>query len=215
MILESLAVGPFQANCYILGDTHTQQALVIDPGAEFERIWDKMVKLNLNVENIVLTHAHGDHIGAVRELVEKTKAELLLHPDDYPLLINPKQNLSDIYGLPISVKTATRFLKENDQVICGDIALRVIHTPGHTPGGICLLGEKILFSGDTLFHGSIGRTDFNYSSLERLLEALENKILILEDDIKIYPGHGPASSLGWEREYNPFLREGFLSQYRN
>ena len=214
MILETLAVGPFQSNCYIVGDSNTKQSLVIDPGAEFERIWDKIVKLNLNVEKIVLTHAHGDHIGAVRELVEKTKPQLLLHQDDYPLLINPKQNLSDVYGFPISVQTAARFLKENDQVVCGDIALRVIHTPGHTPGGICLIGEKILFSGDTLFHGSIGRTDFNYSSLEKLLEAIEHKILNLEDDTKIYPGHGPASTLGWERNNNPVLRKSFLSQYR-
>lgn len=215
MLLETLAVGPFQANCYVLGDNVSRQAMVIDPGAEFDRVWDRITKLNLKVGKIVLTHAHGDHIGAVSELKERTGAELLLHKDDYPLLTDPRQNGSQNYGIPIAVKEASGFLKEDGEISCDSIRLKVIHTPGHTPGGICLLGEKVLLTGDTLFNGSIGRTDFSYSSLEKLLHALETKILPLDDETKIYPGHGPASKLGWERRYNPFLQKSFLSQYRS
>ena len=214
MILESLAVGPFQANCYIVGDSESHLALVIDPGAEIEKIWDEVSRHSLQVKSIVLTHAHGDHIGAVSELLERTGAELVLHQDDYPLLIDPGKNGSANYGYPISINGPTRFVKEGEIVECGQIKLKVIHSPGHTPGGICLLGDKLLFTGDTLFYGSIGRTDFSYSSLQQLLQSIGDKLLLLEDDIKIYPGHGPASTLGWEKEYNPFLQPSFLYQYR-
>jgi hydroxyacylglutathione hydrolase len=213
MILETLAVGPFQANCYIVGDEESRQALVIDPGAEFERIREVLQSHKLKVDKIALTHAHGDHIGAVRELLVQTQAELHLHEADLPLLTSPKYNLSEAYGLPIAVKTATKFLTEGDRLTCGSISLRVIHTPGHTPGGICLYGNGILFTGDTLFNGSVGRTDFPYSSTETLMQSIATKILALNDDIKIYPGHGPASNLGWEKKYNPFLAKGYLSQF--
>ena len=213
MILETLAVGPFQANCYILGDEESRQALVIDPGAEFDRIKATLQSLKLKVDKIVLTHAHGDHFGAVKELFEQTQAELYLHEADLPLLTNPKYNLSEAYGLPLAIKTDTKFMSEGDQLTCGSINLRVIHTPGHTPGGICLYGNGILFTGDTLFNGSVGRTDFPYSSTGALMQSIATKILALDDDIKIYPGHGPASRLGWEKKYNPFLAKGYLSQF--
>jgi glyoxylase-like metal-dependent hydrolase (beta-lactamase superfamily II) len=213
MILETLAVGPFQANCYILGDETTRQALVLDPGADFEKIIDTLQSHQLKVDKIVLTHAHGDHIGAVRELMEQTQAELYLHEADLPLLTNPKYNLSEAYGLPIAVKTSTKFLLEGNEVTCGTVRMTVIHTPGHTPGGICLLGDGFLFTGDTLFNGSVGRTDFPYSSTEILMQSIVAKIMVLDDETKIYPGHGPASRLGWEKKYNPFLAKGFLFQF--
>ena len=214
MILETLALGPFQANCYLVGDSESHQALVIDPGAEIEKIWDKVSRHNLQVEQIVLTHAHGDHLGAVSELLERTAAELLLHKDDHPLLVDPGQNGSANYGYPISINSPVHFLDEGDLVECGQIKLKVLHTPGHTPGGICLYGDRLLFTGDTLFYGSIGRTDFSYSSLQQILQSIGDKLLSLEDDIKIYPGHGPSSTLGWEKQYNPFLQPSFLYQYR-
>lgn len=214
MILETLAVGPFQANCYIVGDSESHQALVIDPGAEFDKIWDKVARHSLQVKKIVLTHAHGDHIGAVSELLEKTAAELLLHKNDHPMLVDSNKNGSANYGYPISINGPVHFLEEGDLMECGQIRLKVLHTPGHTPGGICLLDDKALFTGDTLFYGSIGRTDFSYSSLQQLLQSIWDKLLLLEDDIKIYPGHGPASTLGREKEYNPFLQPSFLYQYR-
>ena len=215
MILESLAVGPFQANCYILGEENSRKCLVIDPGAEFDRIWSKISYLGLEVEKIVLAHAHGDHIGAVRELVEKTGVKVWLHKEDYPLLADPKKNLSGNFGFPISVNDAAHFVEEGQEVSCGEIKLKVIHTPGHTPGGICLFGDDILFSGDSLFYGSIGRTDFHYSSLETLLDSLGSKILSLSDHTKVYPGHGPATTIGRERHNNPFLQSSFLYQYKH
>ena len=214
MLLETLPVGPFQANCYVLGDEQSKKGIVIDPGAEFTKIWDRISKHNLHVEKVILTHAHGDHIGAVSELLEKTQAELLLHQEDYSMLTNPLKNDSANYGFPVSVNGEAKFITEGEVVECGDIKLKVIHTPGHTPGGICLLGDKILFTGDTLFYGSIGRTDFPGSSLQKLLHSLGDKILPLDDDVKIYPGHGPSSTLGWEKQYNPFLQPSFLYQYR-
>ncbi len=214
MLLETLPVGPFQANCYILGEATGKNGIVVDPGAEFDKIWDRISKHQLLIEKVVLTHAHGDHIGALSELLDQTKVELLLHQDDYPMLTDSRKNGSADYGYPVSVNYPAKFLNEGDLIECGDVKLKVFHTPGHTPGGICLLADKLLFTGDTLFYGSIGRTDFPYSSLQKLLASISDKLMPLGDEIKIYPGHGPSSTLGWEKQYNPFLQSSFLYQYR-
>ena len=207
MILERIVVGPFEVNCYILGDSKTKEVVVIDPGEDFPVVWDTIQEARYNVKGIVLTHGHADHIGAVGELKSKTQAPIYIHPEDKEMLSNPKLNRSIYFGVAITAPPADKLLKEGDILKIGNISLKVIHTPGHTPGGICLEYDKILFTGDTLFAGSIGRTDFPGSSFQSLINSIKKKLLILPDEIEIFPGHGPSSSIGEERVSNPFLQE--------
>ncbi|MCI0530438.1 MAG: MBL fold metallo-hydrolase [candidate division Zixibacteria bacterium] len=215
MILNKIVVGQYQANCYILGDETTGRGIVIDPGAEFLRIWGEISQLNLTVEKILLTHAHIDHIGAVSEMVKRTKAELFLHPADLSLYSSTSEKLNASFSGQHEQIYQPEALEENMEITCGEIELAVRHTPGHTLGSVCLLGRGTLFTGDTLFHGSIGRTDFPYASLEQILVSIQEKILRLDDQTVIYPGHGPRTNLEWERKYNPFLRKEFLQQHQN
>ena len=210
MILERLVVGPFEVNCYIFGDQKTKEVLVIDPGEDFPLIWDRIQKSNYQVKALVLTHGHADHIGAVRELKNETKAPLLIHASDKEMLTDPTSNRSTFFGFSITAPTADKILREGEILSVGDLTLKVIHTPGHTAGGICLEHNKILFTGDTLFAGSIGRTDFPNSSFETLINSIKQKVLILKDEVTIYPGHGPSSTIGEERVNNPFLQEEFV-----
>ena len=207
MILERLVVGPFEVNCYIFGEDKTKEVFVIDPGEDFPLIWDRIQEADYKVKGIVLTHGHADHIGAVTELKNRTQAPIFIHSEDKEMLTDPKLNHSLFFGFSITAPQADKLLKEGDILSIGNLTLKVIHTPGHTPGGICLEYAKILFSGDTLFAGSIGRTDFSGSSFQSLINSIKKKILILPDEITIYPGHGPFSSIGEERAYNPFLQE--------
>lgn len=207
MILERLVVGPFEVNCYIFGDKKTKEILVIDPGDDFPLIWDRISESEYQVKGIVLTHGHADHIGAVTELKNKTLAPIYIHPEDKDMLPDPKLNRSIYFGFSVTSPPADKILKEGDMLQIGELNLKVIHTPGHTPGGICLEYDKILFTGDTLFAGSIGRTDFPGSSFQTLINSIKKKILTLPDEITIYPGHGPSSTIGEERVNNPFLQE--------
>ncbi len=207
MILERLVVGPFEVNCYIFGDKRTKEVLVIDPGEDFPLIWETISQAEYQVKGIVLTHGHADHIGAVTELKNRTSAPIYIHPEDKEMLTDPKLNRSLYFGFSVTSPAADKFLKEGDLLQIGALTLKVTHTPGHTPGGICLEYDKILFTGDTLFAGSIGRTDFPGSSFQTLINSIKKKILILSDEITIYPGHGPSSTIGEERVNNPFLQE--------
>ena len=215
MLLNRIVVGQYQANCYILGNETTRRGIVIDPGAEFLRIWEEISRLNLTVEKILLTHAHIDHIGAVAEMVKKTQAKLFLHPADLLLYSSMSEKLNADFSGQSEQIIQPEALEENMEIICGEIKLTVRHTPGHTRGSVCLLGGGTLFTGDTLFHGSIGRTDFPYASLEQILVSIQEKILTLDDQTVIYPGHGPRTNLEWERKYNPFLRKEFLQQHQH
>lgn len=194
-------------NCYIFGDDKTKEVVVIDPGEEFPLIWEKIQEAEYEVKGIVLTHGHADHIGAVAELKNKTEAPIYIHPEDQEMLTDPKLNRSLYFGVAITAPQADKLLKEGEILKIGNVSLKVIHTPGHTPGGVCLEYDKILFSGDTLFAGSIGRTDFPGSSFQSLIYSIKRKLLILPDEIEIFPGHGPSSTIGEERVSNPFLQE--------
>lgn len=194
-------------NCYIFGDDKTKEVVVIDPGEEFPLIWEKIQEAEYEVKGIVLTHGHADHIGAVAELKNKTEAPIYIHPEDQEMLTDPKLNRSLYFGVAITAPQADKLLKEGEILKIGSVSLKVIHTPGHTPGGICLEYDKILFTGDTLFAGSIGRTDFPGSSFQSLIYSIKRKLLILPDEIEIFPGHGPSSTIGEERVSNPFLQE--------
>jgi glyoxylase-like metal-dependent hydrolase (beta-lactamase superfamily II) len=199
-----------ETNCYVLGDEKTKQYLVIDPGGDLEIIEDYLKKLKLKVKYIILTHGHVDHIGALASLKRTTGAEILIHSKDSAMLYDPNQNLSIFSGDKIVPTKADRLLEEGDVIQCGGIKLGVLHTPGHTPGGISLLTDKIIFTGDSLFCGSIGRTDFPGSSYQKLIKSIKEKLMSKDDDFIIYPGHGPSSTIGEERRNNPFLTGDFL-----
>ncbi len=197
-------VGPIAANCYIVGDEAAGQGMVIDPGDEAGKILARINKLELDIKHIVLTHGHLDHAGALAEVKEATGADVAVHARDKAVLED--KSLSILLDIPYKAPPVIgRLLEDRNVVSVGGLDFIVIHTPGHTPGGICLLGDGVLFSGDTLFRGSIGRADFTGGSYERLMESIQDNLMVLDDDIKVYPGHGPATTIGAERRGNPFL----------
>jgi len=157
------------------------------------------------VEYIINTHGHVDHIGANAEVKRATGAKLLIHKDDAKMLTSSAANFSLFMGHPVTSPAADELLAEGDEIKVGNLVLKVLHTPGHTPGGICLVHELTIFSGDTLFYGSIGRTDFPGGSYRTLIKSIKEKLMVFPDEAVVYPGHGPATSIGFERQYNPFL----------
>lgn len=206
MILRRLIVSVFQTNCYILGCSITQKAVVIDPGDDVEKIIEELKKDRLSLEYILNTHGHIDHAGGNGKLKELTHAKIMIHPADLDLLKN-----APVYTQIFGVKTHTSpcpdgFLKEGATIKAGEeISLKVIHTPGHSPGSVSFLGNTIVFVGDTLFADSIGRTDLRGGSYVSLIDSVKSKLIPLGDSIKVYPGHGPATTIGREKKYNPFL----------
>lgn len=207
MILETLVVGSIGANCYIVGCEKTKAALVIDPGGEGDRILQRVDELGLNVELVVNTHGHLDHIAENKYLREKTGAKLAIHKDDAEMLVDPEKNLSALFdsGSPIISPPADILLSDGDELKFGEYTIQVLHTPGHTVGSICLKLDKTLFTGDTLFVGSIGRTDFPGGSYSEILNSIKTKLYPLDDDLTVYPGHGPRTTLGHEKRNNPYV----------
>lgn len=208
MLLEKLAVGAYAANCFIIGDEETRTGIVIDPGGEAERIFKKTESMGLKIESILLTHGHGDHIGAVETLKKLTGAAVLCHHEEAEMMLDPSINLTvNMNGPTISFK-ADKTIGDGDVVTTGKLKIKVIHTPGHTVGGICLYldSEKVLFSGDTLFYGSIGRSDLPGGSHKQLVGSILNKLMKLDDSVTVYPGHGASTTIGFERRKNPFLQ---------
>ncbi len=210
MIHEILAVGPLQCNCSIIGDETTREAMVIDPGDDIADILALTGKHNLQVKQIVVTHAHIDHVGGAMKLRAATGASILLNQNDSALL-----KMLDIQAAWIGMPAPGRVeidqsVGESDKVQAGPLVAQVMHTPGHTEGSICLYfpAEKKLIAGDTLFAGSIGRTDLPGGSFDKIIRSLHEKVLALPDDTVVVPGHGPLTSIGEERESNPFLRKG-------
>ncbi|MBL7081560.1 MAG: MBL fold metallo-hydrolase [Candidatus Omnitrophica bacterium] len=200
MILKTVVVGSMQANCYIFGSDKTKDVVVIDPGDDYEKI---STCLNgLNAKYVINTHGHIDHIGANTRF----NLPILIHRLDNQLLKNPQLNLSFLLGFPFSSPEASRLLEEADTIRAGEISLEVIHTPGHTPGGICLKYDNLIFTGDTLFKEGIGRTDLPYGSQSDLMNSIKKKLLVYGDEVTIYPGHGPQSTIGEEKRNNPFLK---------
>lgn len=205
MFLDTLVVGPLQVNCYIVACERTKQALVIDPGDEGERILRALTASGLQLKTVVNTHGHFDHVGGNGLLVEATGAELLIHAADAPLLAKAGQHAAK-YGLPASASPEpSRTLAGGEALTVGELAVGVIHTPGHTPGGISLLVEGHLFAGDTLFAGSVGRTDLPGGSFETLEASIRDRLYVLPDATVVHPGHGPDTTIGREKRTNPFV----------
>lgn len=205
MKIVTLPVGSIEANCYLIYDETSNEALIIDPGAQGQLIMNKVDELGLKVKYIVNTHGHGDHIGANQYVKDTTGAVLLVHEEDGPMLTDPGKNLSSMMGLSINKPTPDRLLQEGDSIQVGSLSFTFIHTPGHTPGGICMIGHGVCFSGDTLFDGSVGRSDFPGGSHDQLINSIKNKLLTLPMTTMVYPGHGNPTTIGREMKSNPFL----------
>lgn len=206
MIVQMLTVGPIMANCFIVGCDETKHAAVIDPGDEADRILLSLSEASLTVKYIINTHGHFDHVGGNRRLKEVTGADLLIHPLDAPMLSQLSASAAR-WGLKSEDSPPPdRELKEEDIIKFGTIQMKVLHTPGHTPGGISLHTGGHVFVGDTLFSGSIGRTDFPGGDYKTLISSIQNKLFILDDDVKVMSGHGPETSIGHEKQTNPFAR---------
>lgn len=209
MIHEILPVGPLQCNCSIIGDEASREAMVIDPGDDIADVLAIIQKHNLTVKQIVITHAHIDHVGGAMKVRAATGAPILLNHNDYTLL-KMLDLQADWVGMQSPGKVEIdHSLNEQDTVEAGSLLANVMHTPGHTEGSICLYfpTEKKLIAGDTLFAGSIGRTDLPGGSFENIMRSLRDKLLSLPDETAVVPGHGPLTSIGAERETNPFLKK--------
>jgi len=200
-VIYKITVGPMECNCYIVACDETRESVIIDPGGDAEKIKAAIKKNSLTARSIVNTHGHGDHIGANGSF----DLPIFIHRLDADFLTSPSKNLSAMFFFWISSPEAARLLEDGDTIEFGREKLSVIHTPGHTPGGICLKMGRDLFTGDTLFCGGIGRTDFPYGDEKMLMRSIKEKLLVLSDDAIIHPGHGPDSTIGEERQENPFL----------
>ena len=205
MIIQTLILGPMQANCYLLECEKTHSAIVIDPGDDADQVLYLINERKLKLEIIINTHGHIDHIAANTDLKEKTTAKLYIHRADADMIINQQRNLSAFIGMPFASVPPDRLLDDGDVINAGEMSLKVIHTPGHSPGSICLLADHVIFTGDLLFAGGIGRYDFPGSSYDLIMESLK-KIMEFGDDLTVYPGHGPETTIGEERLTNPFLQ---------
>ena len=215
MIHEILPVGWLQCNCSVVGDPETREAIVIDPGDEVERILEIVTRHDLKVRAILNTHAHIDHVGGLRKTQQATGAPVLMHAEDLELYRHLDMQAAWIGIRAPAITEVDGFLREGEDVRWGCYQARVMHTPGHTRGSVCLYlpadsaagaaEPGKLFAGDTLFAGSIGRTDLWGGSFEEIMRSLQGKLLALPDETLVYPGHGPATTIGEERESNPFL----------
>jgi glyoxylase-like metal-dependent hydrolase (beta-lactamase superfamily II) len=207
MILKTLPVGPLQCNCSIVGDEATHEAMVVDPGDDIEAILAIVRQHKLEVKRIVITHAHIDHVGGAMKLRALTGAPILLNQNDYALL-----KMLDLQASWLGMATPGQVaieasIADGDALRTGNLTANVLHTPGHTEGSVCLYfpAEKLLLAGDTLFARSIGRTDLPGGSFEKIMRSLHDRVLTLPDDTLVIPGHGPRTTIGEEREENPFL----------
>ncbi len=206
MLHKIIAVGPFQCNCSILACERTQEAIVIDPGDEGSKILAFIHEKKLKVRYILHTHAHLDHIGASSELHADLQAPLALHQLDNPLYENlPAQGR--YFGFEYSAPTPIhQFISDNETLRFGDQELQILHTPGHSPGGVCFKIEKKLFSGDSLFRDSIGRTDLWGADFKTLIRSIKERLFVMDEETLVHPGHGLNTSIGHEKAHNPFLR---------
>ena len=207
MLISSLALGAYQTNCYILFEEQGKEAIVIDPGFEPEKILDWLKKNELAIRYIVVTHGHGDHIGAIPELKKAfPQAKVLVHALEQHRLSDPRSSLICLMGSQ-AIMTADQYVEEDEVISLGNLHLKVLFTPGHTEGGISLLGDGCVFAGDTLFQGSVGRTDLQGGRFEDLEKSIRNKLYALPDETVVYPGHGPQTTIGEEKKFNAFFNE--------
>lgn len=204
MILKRLPTGMFGSNCYIIGQN--LEALVIDPGTSVEEIMETLNNLRLRVKYIILTHVHIDHICAIDDLKDLTGAQTAVHELDGAALYDSISNGSAMFGEAKTFKPADILLKDGDTLDVGGLKVEIIHTPGHSPGGICIKVENNVFSGDTLFKMSIGRTDLGNGNYSDIINSIKSRLMTLENDVAVYPGHGSYTDIGYERKNNPYLR---------
>jgi glyoxylase-like metal-dependent hydrolase (beta-lactamase superfamily II) len=209
MIIETFPVGLLQCNCTIIGSDQTREAVIIDPGDDVPRIISRLAHHKLTARYIIATHGHIDHVGGFKELKEATGAPVYLHEGDL-FLYNALAMQAQLLGItaPSSTEVDAR-MDDGDEIGAGEVKLRVHHTPGHTPGSICFYSagdDARLYAGDTLFMGSIGRTDLWGGSFEEIMDSLRNKVITLPDETVVIPGHGPATTIGREKRFNPFLQ---------
>lgn len=205
LILERFEVGPFWVNAYIIGCLKSHQAAIIDPADEGDRLLERCRELGLTLQCIINTHGHADHIMDNKYVKDNTGVPIVIHPADAPMLTDARLNRSAYFGMPLTSPPADKFFREGEDFNIGDVAFEVLHLPGHSPGSVCLLHNGIAIVGDVLFEGSIGRTDFPGGSYEMLVGNIHKKLLPRGDDVRVFPGHGPDTTLGRERRHNPFL----------
>ena len=207
MLIETIVVGPLGVNCFILGDKQSNEGVVIDPGADCEMILGAVGRLGLKIKYLINTHGHFDHVGCNGPILKETGAEFLIHEKDLALLKMASRSAHK-YGLVVEDSPApNRYLVDGMRLDFGRRSIEVLHTPGHTEGGCCLLlrNEKLVVTGDTLFADSVGRTDLPGGSHEILMASIQEKLMPLEDDTLVWPGHGPSSTIGHERRLNPYI----------
>lgn len=207
MIFETVVVGHLEVNCFILGCESTREGVVVDPGSDPEKILEAVNRLGLTVRHVINTHGHFDHVGGNRLVLAATGATFLIHGGDVPFL-SRASDVAAMYGLTTENSPLPDLLLEDGMVIpFGGYDIKVLHTPGHTPGGCCLYLESQgkVITGDTLFAGGVGRTDFPGSSHEDLIEGIKTKLMTLPEATVAYPGHGPSTTIGHEKRYNPYI----------
>lgn len=206
MKIETIPAGIYDANCYLVYSEKDKKGIVIDPGGHGDRIIGQIESLGLDIKYIILTHGHGDHVGGVKDIKEHTNAKIGIHKDDESLLIHGDSSLPTQVPEDSAVNKVDIFLNDGDLIKFGELTAKIIHTPGHTPGGISINVEDRLFTGDTLFAGSIGRTDFPGGSFESIISSIKDNLLIYPDETIVYPGHGPSSTIVREKKSNPFVK---------
>jgi len=207
MIIKCIVVGPLENNCFIVADENAKDALIIDPGDEPHRILGLLTENNLQLKYIVCTHAHFDHVGAIPELKSETRAKIVIHFDELDIYTHTKEQAALLWGFDLDpLPEPDMFVSGEDILEVGDLRFKILHTPGHSPGGICLYGEGIVFTGDTLFAGSVGRTDLYGGNIEKLKSSFK-RLMALEDKTRVFPGHGPQTTIGEERTGNFFSHE--------
>ncbi|WP_206154776.1 MBL fold metallo-hydrolase [Clostridium muellerianum] len=199
MKMKRIPAGVYAANCYIIIDEQTKDCVVMDPGGDAEILIKAVKEEDVEVKYILLTHGHADHTGAALSLKKEFNAPLCISAEDYEMIEKGKFMYGDIAG------NVDKYIKEGDVFKVGNMDIKCTRTPGHTPGGVCFLIEDAVFTGDTLFAGSIGRTDFEGGNFDEIIKSIKEKLMILSDEVKVFPGHGPESTIGKERVHNPFL----------
>jgi len=206
MVIKELVLGPLDSNCYLIVDEHTKETLVIDPGDEPDRIIDLIHENSLQVKYIICTHAHFDHVSAVSDIKKETGAPIIIHQEEQEIYRNTREQ-AVLWGFEVDdLPEPDMFVSEGNELEIGGLRFKILHTPGHSPGGICLFGEGVLVTGDTLFAGSVGRTDLHGGDIIQLKKSFK-RLMSLSEKTRILPGHGPETTIGKEKKENFFSLE--------